>query len=213
VNIKEIEKKYGHQSPGDNSFTKRARLSQSVYRLDVLGEKGFGIGPNKNSVHKIKDENGAYTGETILSYYGNVLVNGDTTGKNFFYHETFEYAKRRVREKLKEETIDAYRLSNNMLSSMPMAFNLFHPLMLIQAKYPKAVNQMLRDALPALPIEEVDDIKIEFIPTPLKDYTNDKSAMDAAILFKDEKGEKYLLAIEVKYTDSLGKKIKQQTTC
>ena len=133
-----------------------------------------------------------------------MLQNADKTGGNFFFSQTFEYANERVKNKVKEETIDKYRLFNNMLSSMPLAFNLFHPLIMIKREHPKALNKMIQDAFPTLPVSDVDDIKIEFIPTPIKEYTNDKSAMDAAIIFKDEKGNKYLLAIELKYTDSLG---------
>lgn len=199
-----VEAIFGPQCPGDNLFTKKARLLQSYYRVEKLKRKEFGRGPNKNSVHKIKNDRGELTGETKPAYYGNMLLNGDKTGDSFFFLQTFQYANERLKKKLKEETIDAYRLHNNMLSSMPLAFNLFHPLMMIKEKYPKALSKMIQDAFTALPIYEVDDIKIEFIPTPVKDYTNDKSAMDAAIIFKDEEGEKYLLAIEVKYTDSLG---------
>ncbi|MBK9733199.1 MAG: hypothetical protein IPO83_18245 [Chitinophagaceae bacterium] len=201
---KAIEDKYGPQSSGDNLFTRRTRLLQSYYRVEKLKEKEFGIGPNKNSVHKIKDDLGELAGETRPSYYGNMLVNGVRTGRNFIYPETFQYAGNRLEKKMKEETIDAYRLFNNMLSSMPLAFNLFHPLMMIKEKYPKELNRMIQDAFPALPVYEVMDIKIEFVPTPINDYTNDKSAMDAAIIFKDENENKHLLAIEVKYTDSLG---------
>jgi len=200
-----IEDKYGPQSSGDNLFTRKARLLQSIYRSEVLEEKEFGIGPYKNSVHKIKNASGESTGETRPSYYGNILVNGDITGKNFFYNKTFQYAENRLKKKMKEETIDAYRLFNNLLSSMPMTFNLFHPLMLIMEKYPKELNKMIQDVFPALPVYEVLDIRIEFIPTPISDYINDKSAIDAVIIFKDKNYEKHLLAIEVKYTDSLGK--------
>jgi hypothetical protein len=51
----------------------------------------------------------------------------------------------------------------------------------------------------------VESILIEFIPVPVSKYTNDKSAMDAAILFNDEFDNKYIIAIETKYTDTLGK--------
>ena len=201
---KEIENKYGPQSAGDNPFTKKARLLQSYYRTDILMQAEFGRGPNKNSVDKIKSVTGELTGETKPTYYGNMLVNGEDTGGNFFFHQTFQYAKERVKNKIKEETIDEYRLFNNLLSSMPLAFNLFHPLMMIKDKYPKALNQMVKDAFPHLPIIQVEEIKIEFIPTPIEQYTKDKSAMDAAIIFQDENGDKHLIGIEVKYTDSLG---------
>ena len=56
-----------------------------------------------------------------------MLVDGKKTGKNFVNEFTFNYAKYRVENKQHNETIDEYRLFNNMLSSQPMAFNLFCP--------------------------------------------------------------------------------------
>lgn len=191
---KKIEEKYGPQSSGDNIFTRKARLLQSVYRLENI-ENTCGIGPNKNSSHRL----------TLKpTYYGNIIVNGETSGKNFFYSQTFEYAKKRVREKKPEETIDEYRLFNNLLSSMPMAFNLFHPLMMLKDEYPDVLNKIIKELFPQLPIHHVVSIEIEFIPTPLSKYTDDKSAMDAAILFTDKEENKYIIAIETKYTDALG---------
>lgn len=200
----DLEKKYGPQSPTDNVFTRKARLLQAYYRVHELKEEECGIGPTKGSTHKLKDAQGNETGEFRPSFYGNMLLDGESSGKNFFFKETFEYAQKRVKEKMPEETIDVYRLFNNMLSSMPMAFNLFHPLMMIREKNPEALNKMIKNAFPSLPIREVAEIKIEFIPTPVQDYTNDKSAMDAAIVFKDQYGDLYLISIETKYTDSLG---------
>lgn len=189
----EIESVYGKQSPSDNSFTAKARLLQSMWRV----ENGLpiGIGPNKVSVDK----------ETGLpTYYGNMIASGEVNGGNFFYPETFEYAKRRVLEKKKEETIDEYRLFNNLMSSMPMAFNLFHPLMLLQNQHPAILDRMIQDAFPDFQIFKIKEIGIELIPTPIENYTNDKSAMDAFISFWDKNGGEHIIAIETKYTDSLG---------
>jgi hypothetical protein len=188
-----MEKQYGPQYPGDNKFTAKARMLQSIYRVMDCKEISMGVGPNE---HPAKGKKPAY--------YGNMLVNGEITGKNFLFPETFEYAKKRVLEKKPRETIDKYRLFNNLLSSMPMTFNLFHPLMMLKEKFPFHIAEILRSVFPGLPIYKVDDILIEFIPTPIKNYTNDKTAMDAAILFSDTENRKYLIAIEVKYTDSLG---------
>ncbi|NVN96633.1 hypothetical protein HXX01_00015 [Candidatus Nomurabacteria bacterium] len=189
-----IESKYGPQSSGDNTFTAKARLLQSIYRVQS-GETSMGIGPNKNSVDRSTHK---------PSYYGNMLADGEHTGKNFIFPETFKYAHERTDERKAGETIDKYRLFNNLLSSMPMAFNLFHPLMMIKEKYPDLLNCMIQDLFPELPVYKVDEIKLEYIPKPIKNYTYDKSAMDAAILFSDQLNNKYIIAIETKYTDSLG---------
>jgi hypothetical protein len=190
---KVTESIYGKQSSSDNSFTAKARLLQSLWRV----ENGLqiGIGPNKGSVVKNTE---------IPTYYGNMIKDGESTGRNFFYSQTFEYARRRVKEKKKDETIDEYRLFNNLMSSMPMAFNLFHPLMMLHTQYPAAVDKMIQYAFPDLPICKIKEIGLEFIPTPIEHYTNDKSAMDAFITFFDKEGGEHIIAIETKYTDSLG---------
>lgn len=123
---------------------------------------------------------------------------------NFLMKETFEYAKERVANKRENETIDGFRLFNNLLSSQPMAFNLFHPLMLLLKQDPAMVTLAVRSVFRNFPVFEVTEIGLEFIPTPIENYTNDKSAMDAYIKFVDNKGGKYIIAIETKYTDVLG---------
>ena len=100
--------------------------------------------------------------------------------------------------------IDGFRLFNNLLSSQPMAFNLFHPLMLLLKQDPAMATLAVRSVFRNFPVFEVTEIGLEFIPTPIENYTNDKSAMDAYIKFVDNKGGKHIIAIETKYTDVLG---------
>lgn len=189
---KETESIYGKQSSSDNPFTAKARKLQSLWRVQNGLE--IGIGPERNSV----DRNGQPT------YYGNMIKDGESNGRNFFYPETFAYGQWRVHTKLKDETINDYRLFNNLMSSMPMAFNLFHPLMMLHAQNPAAVDIMMQNAFPDLPIYKIKEIGLEYIPTPIEHFTNDKSAMDAFITFFDKEGREHIIAIETKYTDSLG---------
>ena len=149
----------------------------------------MGCGPSKGSGNR----------------YGNMIEEGDSSGRNFYFRETFEYAQWRVMTKLPMETIDTYRLYNNLLSSMPMAFNLFHPLMMLKSENPLALDALVKRAFPTLKhLHTVTEIGLEFIPTPIANYTGDKSAMDAFIRFQDKMGNNFLIAIEVKYTDKLG---------
>lgn len=188
--MKDIEDNiYGNQCGSDNAFTRKARLLQSMYRVEIGEEEGFG--PTRNSKRK----------------YGNMISGGEVSGKNFLMKETFEYAKERVEKKKKEktvETIDGFRLFNNLLSSQPMAFNMFYPLMSLLKQDPAKVTLAVRSVFKNLPVFEVTEIGLEFIPTPIENYTNDKSAMDAHIRFVDNKGGKHIIAIETKYTDVLG---------
>lgn len=182
----EINKIYGNQCGSDNAFTRKARLLQSMYRVEIGEEEG--TGPTRASKRK----------------YGNMISGGEAFGKNFLMKETFEYAKERVANKRGNETIDGFRLFNNLLSSQPMAFNLFHPLMLLLKQDPAKVTLAVRSVFRNIPVFEVTEIGLEFIPTPIEKYTNDKSAMDAYIRFVDNKGGKHIIAIETKYTDVLG---------
>lgn len=177
---------YGKQCESDNAFTKKARLLQFMYRVEIGEDEGFG--PTRTSKQK----------------YGNMISGGEMSGKNFLMKETFEYAKERVANKRENETIDWFRLFNNLLSSQPMAFNLFHPLMLLLKHDPAKVTLAVRSVFMNIPISDVTEIGLEFIPTPIENYTNDKSAMDAYIKFVDSKGGKHIIAIETKYTDVLG---------
>ena len=133
------------------------------------------------------------------------MISGrESSRKNFLMNETFEYAKERVANRRANETIDGFRLFNNLLSSQPMAFNLFHPLMLLLKQNPAMVTLAVKSAFKNLPVFWVTEISLEFIPTPIENYTNDKSAMDAYIRFVDDKGRKHIIAIETKYVDVLG---------
>ncbi len=181
----------GPQSKSDSVFTKKCRKLQSIYRAETLKEP-FCHGPNQNSKDK----------------YGNILVNGEKSGLNFFDEYIFQYAKSKVIEKQinPDLTIDEYRLFNNMLSSMPMAFNLFGPLRRYIEDGNHDTTHIIKAVFPSLEwVDQVTYLDLEFIPKPSENYTNDKSAFDVMILAKDKKGQEGIISIETKYTDLLGK--------
>jgi len=190
----DFESTFGPQSASDQPFTAKARMLQSIWRVENSIE--MGVGPNRGSVDK----------DGLPTKYGNMIEGGETNGRNFFYPQTFEYAKWRANKKLKGETIEEYRLMNNLMSSMPMAFNFFHPLMMLKMTNPEALDSIIQSVFSELPVEifKVKEVGLEFIPLPIIKYTGDKSAMDAFVFFWDRLGNEYLIAIEVKYTDSLG---------
>lgn len=180
----------GPQLSSDNKFTAKCRLLQSKQRAVVLNEP-FGNGPNKNSNTK----------------YGNFLVDGENTGSNFITETAFNYAKQKSLDKQinKSLTIDEFRLFNNMLSSMPMCFNLFSDLRELLLSSPDETTRIIKLIFKEFDwIYKVTYIDVEFIPIPVSDYTNDKSAFDAMILMEDMNGKKGLISIETKYTDILG---------
>ena len=124
--------------------------------------------------------------------------------KNFLTEDAFKYAKYRVDNRQERETIESDRLFNNLLSSQPMAFNLFCPLRQMLEESPEAATNVIKTALPKHPIHRVTKVDLEFIPEYYSKLTGDKSAMDAIIEFKDKDGKDGFIAIETKYSENLG---------
>ncbi len=140
--------------------------------------------------------------------YGNYLVSGEKSGSNFFNNFIFQYAKFKVLERQinPDLTIDEYRLFNNMLSSMPMTFNLFCPLRKMLEDNNPDVTDIFCKVFPDFNwLKKIEYLDVEYIPRPIENYTNDKSAFDVIILGEDEKNRKGIISVEVKYTDLLGK--------
>jgi hypothetical protein len=182
--------KYGEKYSGDSKFVAECRKLQSIYRVQV----GEAIRPYKGRDGK-------------THFYGNYIDGGEKSGKNFLTEYAFRYAKERVENRKEYETIDSDRLFNNLLSSQPMAFNLFCPLREMQEKSPKAATAAIKAALPAYPIHSVTGIDLEFIPKDYPELSGDKSAMDAIIRFVNESGQESFIAIETKYSENLGTNI------
>ncbi len=186
-----MKDKLGEEYKGDSKFVADCRKLQSIYRVEI-GEE----------IHPYTDRNGN------VHYYGNYINNGempkDNCWKNFFTKDAFKYAKERVKHKEKYETIEQDRLFNNLLSSQPMAFNLFCPLRQMLEESPETATKVIKTALPKYPIHRVTEVELEFIPGNYKELTGDKSAMDAIIRFEDEFGNKGFIAIETKYSENLG---------
>ena len=147
-------------------FTEQCRKLQSCFREKNGWE--MGVGPYRSS-KKLQI---------------NMIVDGENTGHNFVNDFAFKYAKDRVNHKQNNETFDEYRLFNNLLSSQPMAFNLFCPFIEM--------------------FEKVEKVELEYLHTDIENYLNDKTAMDAIIRYIDKEGKKSFIAIETKYTDVLG---------
>ena len=188
-----MEKEYGEEYNGDSRFVADCRKLQSIYRVEIDEE-----------IRPYTDRYGN------VHYYGNYISNGEIPKegcwKNFLTGYAFDYAKKRVNPENKKpyETIESDRLFNNLLSSQPMAFNLFCPLQQMLKESSKIATKVIKAALPNYPIHKVTEVELEFIPKEYKELTGDKSAMDAIIRFEDEHGKKGFIAIETKYSENLG---------
>lgn len=170
-----------------NAFTKKCRLLQSVFREEL--NEPMGVGPWRTSKNR----------------QISMIADGVVTGKNFVNEFVFGYAKQRVENKLPNETIDEYRLFNNLLSSQPMAFNLFCPLIsMLERGLQNAVDSIVCAIFPDFDIDTVTGVGLEYLHTDVENYLNDKTAMDAIIRYTDHEGLPCFIAIETKYTDVLG---------
>jgi hypothetical protein len=173
----------GPQYRGDPAFTARMRLHQSWWRSVVLGLP-YGHGPSAASA----------------SLYGNMLAaSAGAEGKNFLTPEIFEVAKRRLAEG--RGALEPFRLLHNLLSSQPMCFNLFGPLV----DRPERATRLLR-GLVGHEIARVRRVGIEWAPEPAADYLGDRTAFDAVIEYERPDGALALLGIETKLTDSFSQR-------
>ena len=184
----------GEEYKGDSKFVAKCRKLQSIYRYEI-GEEICPYVDRYGNVH----------------YYGNYISAGEmpkeNCWKNFLTEDAFNYAKYRVDNRQKYETIEKDRLFNNLLSSQPMAFNLFCPLRHMLEESPETATKVIKTALPKHPIHRVTKVDLEFIPENYTKLTGDKSAMDAIIEFKDKDGKDGFIAIETKYSENLGSNV------
>lgn len=186
----------GPQYGSDSAFMRECRLQQSHYRATVL-QQPCGVGPACSSNTR----------------YGNMLVDGDITGSNFVSEAAFRYAQQRARDKVicNDLTLDEFRLFNNMLSSMPLCFNMFSDLRVLLLSDKHACTQAIKALFRELDwIDSVLYIGVEFIPVPTENYIDDKTAFDALIIVADSRGQRGVIAVETKYTDLLGKNTSRQ---
>jgi len=173
----------GPQYAQDNILARRMRKHQSWYRSEVLNlPYGTGPGPNDTSA------------------YGNMLTRSDgEAGRNFLSPEIFEVVQNRISQG--GGAVEKYRLLHNMLSSQPMCFNLFGPLVRDQ----ELARTLLEELVPEK-ISEVIRVSIEWSPKPASDYLNDNTAFDAFIEYRTTDGRLFGLGIETKLSEPFSQK-------
>ena len=127
-----------------------------------------------------------------------MIANGENTGRNFVNDFTFEYAKQRIAGKKKNETIDEYRLFNNLLSSQPMAFNLFCPLIqMLQDGKEELTTKIVQSIFPDFNIDKVTKVKLEYLHTKIENYLNDRTATVRHILTSKRLSSKNLVSLSL----------------
>jgi hypothetical protein len=123
--------------------------------------------------------------------YGNRLTETDAkSGLNFYNgFDIFNAVKKRYPKYSKG-------LYADMLRSEHIPFNIFIPL--------KTDTELARYIFSSfLPVEivEIIAVKIEYAPSPAKEYLNDRTAFDTFIEYKNNRNEHGIIGIEVKYTE------------
>jgi hypothetical protein len=124
---KKLRIKYHTDYSNDNVFASKARLLQSIWRT----ERGY-----------------------EFEKYGNYLRRdfAKNTGKNFLTERIWELVKKEVANKSKnKKVIQEPRIWNNLLSSQPMAFNLFGEL-----KFERNIaTEIFRKLIPTRSIKKI----------------------------------------------------------
>ncbi|MFH1375197.1 MAG: hypothetical protein ABIH35_00835 [Patescibacteria group bacterium] len=169
----------GPQPKSGSAFSRRMRFHQSWYRDNVLSVP-YGTGPKKNDTREL----------------GNMLdKESGNKGLNFLTPQIFDIAKRRM--EAKTGVVEPYRLLHNMLSSQPMCFNLFGPL--VDDK--EFATNVFKTILPN-EVEKIIEIAFEYAPDHANEYLDDRTAFDAFVKFKrpDGKGIGFI-GIETKLTE------------
>ncbi len=159
------------------------RRHQSWYRSVVLNLP-YGTGPGPNSA----------------SFYGNMLTRIDgEAGLNFLSSEIFQVVQNRIAQG--GGAIERFRLLHNMLSSQPMCFNLFGPLVIDH----DLAKTLLETIVPES-ISEVIRVDIEWSPIPKTDYLNDHTAFDAFVEYRTTDRQLIGLGIETKLSEPFSQK-------
>lgn len=174
----------GPQYAGDTPFAARMRRHQSWYRAAVLGVP-YGTGP----------------GPQDTKAYGNMLRNEDgCRGLNFLSPRIFEVVQQRLADG--QGAVEPFRLLHNMLSSQPMCFNLFGPLVADPELATRLWSRIFPDE-----VARVTRVAIEYTPVPADEYLADRTAFDAFIEYFMPDGRLAYTGIETKLTEPFSRQV------
>ena len=120
-------------------------------------------------------------------------------GRNFLSPEIAHIVRHETVYRERGALIDQRRLYGNLLSSMPLAFNVFAPLRL----NPCLAAKVVRFLIPDIDLARVLDVSFEHSPgRNSAEFTDDQTAFDVAVRYQRSDGELGLLAIEMKFTET-----------
>lgn len=178
----EVLRKHHVHEPLDHRFRAAARLLQALWRED----RELPIGSYRIDGKRRK------LGSRITPAAGR-------DGGNFLSPAIAWLVRRELAYREPGALYDEHRLFTNLLSSMPLAFNLFGPL---HIDLPLA-GRVLAELFPELKGVEVKAVWFEHSPgRGDAALTGDWSAFDTFIAYQTPAGRKGFVAIEVKYSES-----------
>lgn len=172
------------RDPETTAFKRRVRLHQALWREAnqwPIGSEPMRPKPNKTA---------RPLGSRIDVGYAH------STGANFLTQAAREAARKRVGNKETWQTLSVDRLYADMLSSMPMCFNLFGPL----AMDPSVATEAVRTWWPDAP-GRVRQVRFEWSPGRRIGgrFLENSSAFDAAFELEMDAGARGVIGIETKY--------------
>ena len=167
--------------PRDTKWQAQLRALQSWYRQTVL-----------------QSEAGLQAGATLR---GNLLPSDAPHSLNFLTPEIAQFVEEWLPGAEKAGAfVKTDRLWRNLLSSMPLAFNLFVPLRNDLGLASGVLRQITRGR-----VYQVTGVEWEYSPGRRDPrYTNDRTAFDVFISFTTRQGGPGFIAVEVKYHEDLG---------
>jgi len=168
-------------------------------------QKKYGAIPasDKKNEHLIKSRmlQGIYRNQNVYCNY--ILENSSFV--NFMRNNQLkkDAEKELIEIKKRERLTDEKRLFENLLSSQPMAFNIFLPLKWYEFS---VGNSVFKELFPFLNIKHLVDIKLEYVPGDEKEKKDriiniDNSCFDVYVEYKNNNDETGCIGIEVKYTE------------
>ena len=169
----------------DTRFRAAARLLQSLWRIDRQLPMGVHVSASGRP--------------TTVKLGSRLTAAAGSSGHNFVSDAVHALVHRELVLREEGACIDEDRLRANLLSSMPLAFNLLGPLALDL----NLASRVLAHLLPTF-VHSVQGISFEHSPGRGDSrYLADSTALDAVIAVTTPDGEPATIFVEVKYSEAM----------
>lgn len=185
--LRTLAKQHDVYVTADNSFQRKARLLQALWRE----EQGYPAGTHRGRVlgSRVQSPEGTRNLEWARKSLTNFLT---PTIRQVVWEQALSP------EVPGEKLLEPDRLITNLLSSQPLCFNLFGEL-----REDLALASQVMGELTHKRVEEVTHIEFEYSPGRRNcKYTGDRTAFDVYMEYSGQKGRGFV-GIEVKYHENL----------